>query len=204
MQVIRLFCNGYWTCCTDLIFCTDRKTHKVGDVCLNIKKNVTNERSSITGFSMILRDSKTYLDLIKPSNNGFILEKITRKFKWVETIRKWRWLMMAWMETDHKMDFWKLSRMNLEKYCVKTKFPREICFVSFSSSCYSINLGNISSLCKRFEQIHRDTASLNAWRLRRNFMLPPPLPHPGLIGLMRYILLTCSSFSIVVWIIVWT
>ena len=31
------------------------------------------------GFSMILRDSKTYLDLRKPNNNGFTLESITRQ-----------------------------------------------------------------------------------------------------------------------------
>ena len=45
------------------------------------------------------------------------------------------------------------------------EIPSGNCFLSFSwrfLSCYSINLANISSIHKRFKQMHRDTAPLNS------------------------------------------
>ena len=54
----------------------------------------------------------------------------------------------------------------LRKCCCNMKFLPEIAFYHLVSaiksflSCYSVNLGNISSIYKSFEQIHHDTAPL--------------------------------------------
>ena len=83
--------------------------------------------------------------------------------------------MMARMAMDYKMDFGKLSRIYvfqivkfsleifeiLRKCCCNTKFLQKTCFLSFSESCYYINLGSISSIYKSFERIHLDIAPLN-------------------------------------------
>ena len=79
--------------------------------------------------------------------------------------------MMVRMEMDYKMDFWKLFRINffqtlkfgleifeiLQKCYSNTKFLQEIAFYHLAKvlffSCYSLNLGSIFSIYKRFDQI---------------------------------------------------
>ena len=77
------------------------------------------------------------------------------------------------------MDFWKLFRMNVVQIfkfgfeifeILQHEIPSGNCFLPFwlrFLSCYSINLGNISSIYKSFEQIHRDAAPLSNCEVSR-------------------------------------
>ena len=83
--------------------------------------------------------------------------------------------MMARMETDYKMVFLKTVQdelfsnsqiwlLILHRCCWDSKILQEIAFCHlvrvFKVVIPLINLGRMSSIYKRFEQIHRDTAPL--------------------------------------------